>query len=361
MTVKPSDIAWSSYLQYEGPFFLGWKPYVAPQNPSFLEKVMQVICATEGGRYDAINMYDSCVVTVGISQLCLNAHVLEPMLGECHKADPKSLTDALSALPHPVSFGQNAAGQWRFSDSSGEIATRAQMNTAFLGGSSGLKGQWTDVQKDFARRVAAGFANLWDVPAFCQAQLAWSTAALPRYLMPSARSSINANPDQTGWPGALKAAVMSYSANIPLTTANLLAKATSDPAWATASDQDKFTMAMHQVVLGSGIAIWPIRYRAIQPVIQRLWGVPVPTLDELVNGHPNPPVVPGQLDPLGSTAGIQRFLISQGYDLGPSGADGIFGKMTKSAVMAFQMKSGLTPTGVVDKATHDAMMKAMHP
>lgn len=362
MAVQPSDISWSSYLQYEGPFFLGRNHYAAPAAPDFLEKVLQVICATEGGRYDAINMYDSCIVTVGISQLCLNAHVLEQMYAECVKLDPASMAAVFSSLPDPVTFKQKANGQWRFFDDSGELVTRKQICDVFLGGATGQKGQWTQAQKDVAKSVAAVLASMWDNPAFCRAQLNWSKNALPRYLMPFSKATIYTNPDETVWAGALKAAVMSYSANIPLTTSNLLAKAVSDPAWATASDQDKVTLAMHSLVLGSGITIWPIRYRAIQPVISRLWGVQMPTLDELVGSHPNPPYVPPPTDDgLGTAKGIQLFLVSQGYDLGPSGADGVIGKMTRAATSSFQTKVGLTPTGIVDDATHAAMLNVKSP
>ena len=50
---------------------------------------------------------------------------------------------------------------------------------------------------------------------------------------------------------------------------------------------------------------------------------------------------------------VQRRLKQWGYYQGE--VDGIFGSGTKSAVIAFQKKNGLTPDGVVGKATYKAL------
>lgn len=55
---------------------------------------------------------------------------------------------------------------------------------------------------------------------------------------------------------------------------------------------------------------------------------------------------------------VQQILIDLGYDLGGSGADGIFGAKTEAAVRAFQKKSGLVADGVVGPMTYDALEKA---
>ena len=55
---------------------------------------------------------------------------------------------------------------------------------------------------------------------------------------------------------------------------------------------------------------------------------------------------------------IQTFLISQGLDLGRSGADGAWGAKTSSAVKAWQASHGLGNDGIVGKQTVTAMDKA---
>ena len=48
---------------------------------------------------------------------------------------------------------------------------------------------------------------------------------------------------------------------------------------------------------------------------------------------------------------LQDLLIGLGYDLGPKGADGIFGAMTEAAVSEFQKKNGLTVDGIAGPDT----------
>lgn len=52
---------------------------------------------------------------------------------------------------------------------------------------------------------------------------------------------------------------------------------------------------------------------------------------------------------------LQTKLIMFGYDLGSSGADGIFGKKTEEAVKKFQKDSGLKVDGIVGKDTWNAL------
>jgi Putative peptidoglycan binding domain len=52
---------------------------------------------------------------------------------------------------------------------------------------------------------------------------------------------------------------------------------------------------------------------------------------------------------------LQAALISFGFNLGPTGADGGFGNRTKAAVKSFQISRGLPATGVADPDTLAAM------
>lgn len=52
---------------------------------------------------------------------------------------------------------------------------------------------------------------------------------------------------------------------------------------------------------------------------------------------------------------IQHLIINQGYSLSPYGADGRFGQLTESRVKEFQLAAGRPVTGVVDRATFDAL------
>lgn len=52
---------------------------------------------------------------------------------------------------------------------------------------------------------------------------------------------------------------------------------------------------------------------------------------------------------------LQKLLISKGYSCGSSGADGIFGSGTKSAVIKFQKANGLTADGLAGKRTMEKL------
>jgi hypothetical protein len=66
--VDKSQIKWGEYKNYEGPYFIGSVPFSLSSNPSDDEKILAVITATEGGCYDSINMYDSCILSSGLIQ-----------------------------------------------------------------------------------------------------------------------------------------------------------------------------------------------------------------------------------------------------------------------------------------------------
>ena len=53
----------------------------------------------------------------------------------------------------------------------------------------------------------------------------------------------------------------------------------------------------------------------------------------------------------------QALLEKLGYDLGPCGVDGDFGRMTEKAVQAFQKNRGLKDDGIVGPATRKELMK----
>jgi len=55
--------------------------------------------------------------------------------------------------------------------------------------------------------------------------------------------------------------------------------------------------------------------------------------------------------PLGKVEAIQQALINAGYDIGPTGVDGVFGKNTRNAVIKYQKDNGIKQTGNVGPVT----------
>lgn len=68
------------------------------------------------------------------------------------------------------------------------------------------------------------------------------------------------------------------------------------------------------------------------------------------------PILPGVRGP--AVEDIQRRLLSLGYELGPTGVDGVFLGMTRDAVIAFQVRLGLLEDGVVGDETWNALVDA---
>lgn len=58
---------------------------------------------------------------------------------------------------------------------------------------------------------------------------------------------------------------------------------------------------------------------------------------------------------------FQRGLIALGYDLGRAGADGVPGRMTIAATVAFKRSHGLSATPAIGPLTLEAMRKALDP
>ena len=92
-------------------------------------------------------------------------------------------------------------------------------------------------------------------------------------------------------------------------------------------------------------------------MLQKLFNVTLPTLAQLATGvEPIDPVD----EELTTVKGVQQFLVAQGFDVGPTGADGIWGAHTEAAVKAFQTAHSLTVDGIVDAPTRAAMLALLN-
>lgn len=355
MTVL-SQIRWGSYGGYEGPFFPGTIPFAPEKDPDFLGKIVQVVCATEGGRYDAINMYDQCILSVGILQVCEKVNEFSNTLSHCAKTELAAINESMAKLPCPLELRPNGYAPMRlfFKDGSGMVDNAAAMRKAYLGGSSGLKGQWTEPQKAWAKQVAIVMADMWQSEGLRQMQLGYVKGRMFGFALPRARSTIMNNPNKNAWSGALQAMYISYAANLPALADKCLARAETHPRWLT-TDENKFRIYA-QEALKSGVDIWPRRYKDISPSLSALFNIKVPSLDELASSINRDF---GPIDQLTSVAGLQSALIRLGYDLGPAGADGLYGVKTKKAVADLQGKYGLEADGIVGPLTRELMLKLL--
>lgn len=272
------DIKWGSYQTFEGPYFPGRWKYTLPIEPTQQHRLMSVITATEGGTYDAVNMYDVCVMTVGIVQWCDKFHLVSKMLG--YIADHGGIELITKPLENVLrssgaTFKKNRNGQWRFYIGATECSTVAHLQQLYFKGSTGRKGEWTPVQRSHAIDWALAMANIWNDERARELQVTYTADRVSTFAMQDGKRIILNQESWDGYIGAMKAIYISYAANNPK-VANLQIKIGDEQ-----STSPKFSRAWvieltRQLVFGSGIEIWPERYDKIRPVIEKLYGVSLP-------------------------------------------------------------------------------------
>jgi hypothetical protein len=284
MTITINDVKWGSYLNFEGPVFGGSKPYTLPSNPTFLEKTMAVISSTEG-RINSINMYDVCIMTVGVIQWCDRGQFsVTNMLGVV--AEKLGVDYVLATLKPALdlanaTFRKNVAGKWRFAllhdGVETEVNSDALQKQLYLS-CTGLKGSWTPEARIYAKTWCACMANIWDDQDACQAQVDFTMPKLMSGFVGANAHKIlfsDETVENEGWPGAVRAAFLSFAINAP--------------AWAdkhivigsTGSDYQKWSQGwcldvIKQLTFGPAVAIYPARYDAINSVLTTQFGVTMP-------------------------------------------------------------------------------------
>ncbi len=279
-TVTEKDIGWGKYREFEGPFFRGRLRYALPASPDFLDKCLYVITATEGGSYDAVNMYDRCILSVGLIQWCERNLSFSAILGRCADVDSFMVDNALKSFPGGIHFKKNAAGKWRFFAGDLEVDNEARQRLAFLGASNvGKVGTWQDLHKSHAKKVAACMANIWEFPLFRLVQAEATKTKLLGFALPEAKALLfekKGMETEFHWPGALRAMFLSFAANNPTIANRCLQKAAAHPDWKTADAADRFRLAAQVLTFGAGVDIYPHRYEAIAPVLTKTFGIQIP-------------------------------------------------------------------------------------
>jgi hypothetical protein len=333
------EIGWGSYSNFEGPFYRGTQKFLLSDDATETQKQLYVVTATEGGHLDAYNGYDSCISTSGFIQWCNRApqHSVDDMLGKAGEKDLRLLEPvATLARANGYSFRKLESGKWRFVRGGTPVSSVHEQRRLFFGRSSGKKGQWQPQDKPYAKEWAAAISTVWE-NAFAQtAQMDFTARRLRWFVMPKAREFFDSAPDNPIG-HAFRAVYLSFAAN--------------NPKWANQSLMTGAAMAhslrpwtepwlvyiIKSLTFSPGIAIYPHRYQAIRPVVERLYGVDLPDTSRdlanwcLKNGYK------GAVDP----QVLQQALIDLGYDLGPYGADGKFGKKTRVALRQFEEDMGV--------------------
>ncbi len=270
--VKESDIKWSKYSIYEGPFFHGTAGYKLPANPDKSDLIMRVITATEGGRWNAINMYDRCILTVGLIQWCEGGqYSVSDMLAVTlarNVSDVAKLPMRLLMEENGIEFRRNARGRQRFhfADERGEVDRTEEQQQLFLLHSDGKQGSWDDASKAYAKRWAAAFATLYEDTEAIKAQRDYTVPRLMGFALPYARDWLDRAPN-SDLGAAFVCAFLSFAANNPKHANNHL-KLAVEASKVTPYSLNWLVDVLRQLTFGPKISIYPKRYDAIRPVLE---------------------------------------------------------------------------------------------
>jgi len=346
-----------AYGPYSGPWTLGKHRFAINADPNFWDKALAATVATEGGRFGPVNMYDRCIISVGLIQLCEAATIygVTQLLGACADVDQPLLQSYLDEIPGSCLFQKNAKGRWQFFYNGAPVASKAEQRALFLGGSTGYKGQWTKAQKAHAYRVCAVMSCLWQEAKFREAQRKYvGESCLMRFVRTKSRNILFAEGyPREGDEGALRAAFITFAVNNPARADKYFRQAHATEEYKAADAHKRLLIALEAMTFDPGISIYPHRYDAIRPVLEREFSIDLPDfatqLAKFEEDNPNRALFP-------DVASIQRELIALGYDLGQAGADGIMGSKTKAAIKAVEVKHGLpAPDGIPDSAFIDVL------
>lgn len=363
---QPSEMGWSTYQGYEGVFFRGTvpMPQVRPSD-SAQTKWLAVVTATEGGRADAFNGYDQCGVSTGFAQLCeFGLFLTSALLGDIRMGAPAAMAPLEAHMQRVGStFKVGRTGRWRFFSGGTEVETREGQQALFLG-CDGKVGSWTDEAKAGAKAWASAITQTLSHPEAVDVQIRHVSARLSSFIMPEAARALDfARPDRgTRLNHAARALYMSYSANLPA----LAWKQLKLHLEATGGVPDPMTSDWLNglaliLAYGTTVGIWPERYEKIRPTIERLYSVDLIDLREEMDKFRSAcsDDCPASPHDLSTVQGIQQALIDLGYDLGPAGADGFWGKKSMAATARFQADHDLAIDGVVGPKTRAAIGAAL--
>lgn len=338
-----SDISWGKYKSFEGPFYRGKHRFkMVPDDaslgdePDRNDKIMAVITATEGGRYDAYNGYDTCICTSGVIQWCERGqYSVSDMLGRVVEHDRQLISPVDEVADEGgLTFKRNRRGRWRFFflDARGEVDRTDEQRQMFLLSSTGKRGTWDDESRAYAKRWAAAISTVWEDEIAQQIQKEYTARRLFGFALPAARQVLDQAPE-TPVGKAFVATYLSFAANNPTWANRHLQKALDENGspW----NINWLTGVLKELTFGPRVTIYPHRYKAIRPVLERLYGVDLPDMvDELKQWENDQPH-----RFFYDTKEIQEALLTLGYDLGPWGADGVYGNKTIEAVLSFEQMS----------------------
>jgi len=280
---KVEDISWGSYQEYEGPFYRGKVKFVLPINPTINDKRLAAITAVESGHYDAINMYDRMIVSVGLIQFGeANIYSVSKLLGVICESGlegvvQKHLKRALQSSN--ATFKKNNKGIWKFFVDNVEVNNLSAQQKLFLC-CDGRKGSWTDEKKLHAKTWAASIASVLEDPQTIEIQKKYTCDRFMGFVMADARKSLFDDKTSLPWADATRTIYLTFAINLPRIAGEMFSSTKFiGEKWS----QEWCISLIKRLTFGPNIRIYPERYDAFRPVIERLYGIELPKKSKNLN------------------------------------------------------------------------------
>lgn len=281
---------WGRYGNFEGPFYMGTlKVSEASQNDSFVKKILTITTSAEGGAFDAINMYDSGLLSVGAIQF-IDAgqfHVAN-MFGRIADVDYDNLIAKLKPALDvcKCTFQKQLDGQWRFVFDNGKpIVTTVQQKILYFGDANGnLSGTFTKEKIDRSKIWTSVAADVWTIPGAIDIQLTYTFERIVKdFTWGSLRKDLFVdNTEETGLIGLTKAMLVGFAVNSPAVVMNRYEKARNNK-YDKYSDDWCFQI-LKDVVVGAGISIWKTRWNSNIKFTMKCFGINMPTFEQMSIG-----------------------------------------------------------------------------
>lgn len=341
--VTSSDVKWVKYGPRRGPWFSGVHEYVLPEMPDDNDRYVAVITAAESGHYDAVNMYDRAVVSVGIIQWIEGTqHSFSDLLGAV--AERLGIDYVVSRLQSSLSatgsrFEKLHSGKWRFvfNDERGEVDDIHKVQQLFLG-CDGNVASWRPDLVALAKGWCSNIASIWDDPVARRVQLDFTKSRLSAFVMPKARSLLFSWSSDDRILNATRAMYMQFAINNP-NIANLVLITASA---ATSDEPGSHAWCVHIVkhlALRSPISEWSTRYSNVRAAVESVYGVRIPKLNDL-QGATSFEIVPSQRSTMGQA--LEPVQDNSSFGMVESTVQPTSIKPEQSSITAMTAPSGLS-------------------
>jgi len=271
------DVSWGSYQEYEGPFYKGKVKFEISNNPSINDKRLAAITAIESGRYDAINMYDRMIVSVGLIQWGeANNFSVTKMLGLICDSGFEQLVQSCLKPAMEISessFKKNQKGIWRFFIGNSEVNSLALQQKLFLG-CDGRKGSWkSEEQKKYAKTWASSIASVLEDPRTRELQKKFTMDRLMGFVPGNVKKELFDDKNSSPWSEAIRTIYLTFAINLPRIAGEMFESTKfSGKKWSP----EWCLCLIKKLTLGPNIKIYPKRYDALRPVIETLFEIKLP-------------------------------------------------------------------------------------